>query len=372
MLSDYITQEHCRGVAREACPGTSHISIFRNEDDVHGNQDCAANAREPCAPDGFVDEFIPKRKVEIDSHHDFGSHDDGHDLQAVPVVRRNDVFQDVHVSHDHEESQQRENEEVFHRLGVGIAIVLFLLLSEDERLVGVAEGLRNHCHYHGDFCAGTVDAELHFALFSAQDTRQNHFVGSLVEDAGDAEHEDGPGVGQHPAQEARVKHVAKAGQFFAEEQRDERRAEEVDEKSIADSDGRIVEKCDEIVDFRHFVEPGKSHKEQQIERDVQHDEEQFERSKLDGFPAIAQEGKRNALKGINCHADSHRRNVFRMRSIVHELRNRVQKAHDGSNEGYADETDGQQRGRIDPHRLLFLLVHEAEESRFHSEGQQDK
>ena len=149
-LSHEIGDDHCCAIASKSCPGARHVAVARHEDKVHGNEHGTADAREPCSPDGLVDELVPEGEVEVDAHHDLCRHDDGHHTQTAPVVAAYDVSQDVHVAHHQEEGEQGEDNEIFHRLGVGVAVVLVLRFSEDERLVGVAERLGYHRHDHGN------------------------------------------------------------------------------------------------------------------------------------------------------------------------------------------------------------------------------
>ena len=131
----------------------------------------------------MVGEFVPEREVEIDAHENFGHHHDGHHTQAFPIVALDNVFQDGHVHHHGEERQQSEDNEVFHHLGLGLPVFFVALAAEDKRLVGVAEGLRNHRHDHRDFHAGAINAELHFAFLAGHDKTVANLVGHLVEDA---------------------------------------------------------------------------------------------------------------------------------------------------------------------------------------------
>ena len=149
LLPNKVRQNHCRAIARKACPGASHVAIHGHEDNVDGDEHGAADAREPSAPDGLVDKFIPKREVEVYAHHDLGRHNNRHHAQAAPVVAPNDVAQHVEVSHHAQEGQQREDDKIFHGLGIGVAVVFVFRFAKHEGLVGIAEGLRDHGHNHG-------------------------------------------------------------------------------------------------------------------------------------------------------------------------------------------------------------------------------
>ena len=186
-LSDKVGEQHCRGVSGEPSPCACHVAVVRYEDDVYKYEHHASGTREPRAPDGLVDEFVPERQVEIHSHHYLGSHHDGHNFQSAPVVAPYEVAQDVHIAHDDEECQQGEDDEILHCLGIGGAVVLVFRLSEDEGLVGVTERLGYHCHYHGYL-------ELCVRVSVLVYVGEENLVCCLVENARDAEHEYRPAV----------------------------------------------------------------------------------------------------------------------------------------------------------------------------------
>ena len=104
------------------------------------------------------------------------------------------MLQYVEIAHHHEECQQGEDDEELHCLGVCLAIVLVLRLSEYKRFVGIAESLGYHCHYHGYLRCCTIYSELLVCVFTFIYIREKDFVGSLVEDASDTQNQYWPTV----------------------------------------------------------------------------------------------------------------------------------------------------------------------------------
>ena len=92
-------------------------------------------------------------------------------------------------------------------------LVLVLDASKDDGLVGKAEGLRNHSHNHGYLRAGTVDAQLLAHVAALVEVGEEHLVGRLVQDSGNAQYQDRPGVAEHGAQQFHVELPAESRVF---------------------------------------------------------------------------------------------------------------------------------------------------------------
>ena len=158
LLSHDIGSHHGNAIACKTSPGTGKITVAGYEQDVHQQQHGTAQTGEDSSPNGFVDDLIPERQVEVDAHHDFCCHDDGHNIQSRPVVATDDVPQNIHIAHYHKIGQQGEDDEILHGLGVHLVLVLVLDTGKDDGLVGKAERLRNHRHNHGYLRRCSVDA----------------------------------------------------------------------------------------------------------------------------------------------------------------------------------------------------------------------
>ena len=189
LLTYKIRQHHSRCVACKSSPCTRHIAISRHEQHVDGDEHGASCAREPGSPDGLVDKLVPEREVEVHAHHYLGSHHNGHNAQSRPVVAADDMLQYVEIAYHYEERQQSEYDEELHRLGVRFAVVLVLRLAEHERFVGIAERLGYHSHNHGYLRCGAIYAQLGVSVAAFVDVGEENLVGSLVENACDAQHQ---------------------------------------------------------------------------------------------------------------------------------------------------------------------------------------
>ena len=218
-----------------------------------------------------------------------------------------DVFQHIEVSHHNEEGQQGEYDEILHGLGIGAAVVvfvIFLVLAENEGFVGVAEGLGYHGHDHGYLDTGAVDAELHLAFVAGHKVAEDEFVGRLVEDAGNAEHQYGPGVAPHGTHQLAVEDPSEAGQLFPQQGYRDEGAEEVYGEDVAHAD------------FKTVHQSRQQEEEHQVEHDVEGDVEQFEGGKLERALLVAQVGKGNAQESIDGHAEGHHLHILRVPAIV--------------------------------------------------------
>ena len=183
---------------------------------------------------------------------------------------------------------------------------------------------------------------------------ENHFVYRLVEYAGNAQHENGPRVFEHTAQQGAVEPPFHRGEFGQKQKGDRGRAGQVDGKGI-----------------KH-VGAVQHDEEEHIQRDVYHDEEQFECGKLNGSPLVAQIGERHTLEGVNGHTHCHHADEFGMFGIAHGRRDGAyqgQHRH-GKEQGHA--AHGYECVGIDLFGVFALFVHKTEKGGLHAEGEQHK
>ena len=123
-LSDDVGEHHRCAVAGNATPCASHVTILRNEDDIDQNENETAGCREPSAVYGLVDELVPEREIEIDTHHNLCRHHDRHDAKSLMVTATDDVLQQRHIAYDAEEGKEGEDDEILH-----CGRVVFLLVA---------------------------------------------------------------------------------------------------------------------------------------------------------------------------------------------------------------------------------------------------
>ena len=310
LLTYKVGEKHGCSISSETSPGTGNVTIDRYEDNVDGNQYRTADAREVSSPDGLVDELVPETEVEVNSHHDFGSHYDRHYLQAIPVVATDDVAQYIQITYHNQEGEQGEDDEIFHRRSVSLSVVLILCLAEYEWLVSIAESLGYHRHDHRNLAGCSIDSELCMSIALLIDVREEDLIGSLIQNTGNTEHEDRPTVFHHLSD----KHFALAPgtflshesflQFLVETEGDGCGANQVDVESIT----HIVTIHDNVVN--------------QVECNVQSDEEQLEGSKLQRALLVSEVSERDALESINSHGNEHGPYISWMVGIAHRIAQR--------------------------------------------------
>ena len=67
-----------------------------------------------------------------------------------------------------------------------------------------------------------------------------------------------------------------------------------------------------------FFQTRSEEENEQVHPDVEEDEQQFQRGKLDGFVFVAQTGKQDGLKGIQSHDDGHDFDELGMVGVVQD------------------------------------------------------
>ena len=351
-LAHQVGEHHRSAIAGHTAPGARHVAVARNENDVDRHQYGATRQREPGAPNGAVDEFVPEGEIEIDAHHNLRHHDDGHHLHAAAITLAHNELEQVEIAHHAKEGQEGEDEKILHAQSVERLGVFVACGGEDHRLVGIAKGLSDHRHDHGYLDAAAVDAQEHVGrLLVGIDQREKYLVGHLVENARNAQHEDGPGVREHAPQEHAVEAPFDFKELRDEEQRDEGGADEVDEEDVED---------------RRQMEP---HEADEVEGNVEGDEEQLERSRAQGALLEPQERERQRLQGIHRHYDCHHQEILRMRAVAQIIRNGTNEGEDAEEKNARERSDeGKARGE-DGVGPKALVVGVAEERRLHAEGE---
>ena len=161
-------------------------------------------------PNGSVGEFVPKRQVEIYSHHYLGSHYNRHHPKAAPVIGSYDILYDVDICYYGKESKQGEDDEELHGLCLCGSIVAVGSLAKDKRLVGVAEGLRYNRHNHRNLACRPVYAQLCRCITAGVNKREKYLVGGLVEYPCNSKYQYGPTVVQYLAHEPAVENILEA------------------------------------------------------------------------------------------------------------------------------------------------------------------
>ena len=136
--------------------------------------------------------------------------------------------------------QQREHHKVLGGLGLELLVVLVPLSSEHQRLVGVAERLRDHGHNHGNLDARPVNAELHFTLLPRHNETKADLVGHLIQDTDQAQQQQRKSIPNHLFKQLYVKAVANPLQLRDETKVDGSRANQVNPEDVPYLIGRVV------------------------------------------------------------------------------------------------------------------------------------
>ena len=158
----------------------------------------------------------------------------------------------------------------------------------------------------------------------AIDLGKHHLVERLVEDAGYAQHQDGPGILEHALEQRPVKPVLDVHQFLPKEEGHQSRAGQVDEEGITHSYRGIVDVAYHIRIAP--IERRQGNEVEQVQRNVEHNEQQLERRKLERLALIPQIGKRDALERVERDHDRHHTHILGMGAIAHPARNARQES----------------------------------------------
>ena len=86
LLPHNVAQHHSRAVARYPTPCTGPIAVLGDEENIDGKEHQSTCQREPSTIDSLVNELIPKRQVEVDTHHNLCCHHNRYYAQAFTVV----------------------------------------------------------------------------------------------------------------------------------------------------------------------------------------------------------------------------------------------------------------------------------------------
>ena len=367
-LADEVAEEDAGAVAGEAAPGAGHVADARDEEDVDKDEHGATDGAHDSAPVGFGGELVPEGEVEVDAHENFRHHDDGHGTEAVPVVALDDVAEEVHVADDDHERQKGEHDEVFHYKCLAFFALLALPSGKHKGLISIAESLGDHCHNHGDFDAGAVDAELFVHVGAGIEEGEEDFVEHLVEDAHDTEDEQGPGVAEHALKQLKIEDgESEILEFAPEAEGHQGGAQEVDIEDVADVVLLVVPLHEGEV-----LALGGHEEDEKVEPDVEDDKGEFECGEFPGFVFETQACEEDGLEGVERHDDSHDGDVLGVGLIAHGGGNGAEEEEDGEDEEEADGAYGGEGCGEDLPAVGALLVGEVEDGGLHAEGEDDQ
>ena len=185
------------------------------------------------------------------------------------------------------------------------------------------------------------------------DIGEENLVGRLVQDTGNAEHEQRPGIVEHTAEKLTVEDPSETAELFAQTTEQDAGTGKVDVEGIS----HVLS-----------VDNGKV---DEVHRDIQCDVQQLQRCKLQGSFLVTQIGEWYGRESIDADCNSHHPDVLRMIGIAHGLGDRLDEKQHKHDEGESQSAYGNQCGTIDAVGILALLVGETEESGLHTKQQDD-
>ena len=173
--------------------------------------------------------------------------------------------------------------------------LIILDAGENERFVGIAESLGEHHHHYGDLDVRAVDSHHRTrCLFrTAEEIGNHHLTHVLTHHSRNAEYQQRPAVGEHAPQQRPIESRFPSFKFRNETHQHDKSGNDVGREYPSDaerlSSGREIKPFDQPGGALHQSRASKQ--EEEVERYVHSDVEQFYAGETIGFLAIAQIGK---------------------------------------------------------------------------------
>src|SRR3712207_2683594 len=364
LLSEHVTGHHADTIGRKTGPRTRHIAEPGDEKHVDKDEHHATQTREISAPNGAVGELIPETEVEINAKHDLRGHDNGDDTQAFPIVGSHHMAHNIHVTDDRKKGQKRENDVIFHHLGVGF-LLIGALIGKYKRLIRKAEGLRYDDHYHGYLYRTAVNAELGIGFLRGAivEIRKQQRGSALVQLARYAEDKHGPSVAKHAFAHVTVEPKADTFHLLKKQQRRNDTDKEVQIEHDSHIGNKILVVNAEDID----TQQGEYDEEKSHQRSIDEDVGALERGKLHGLMPVAKIVKHDTRPRVYGHANGHRTDVPRVFAIAHKVGQGLKKQDNEHREGHCHGTNHAQCRGVNHAGILPFLVGEAEKGGLHAE-----
>ena len=271
------------------------------------------------------------------------------------------MFENIDIGHHHQEGEEREDQEIFHRQRVSGAIVgRFALFrrGKHERFVGVAKSLGDERHDHRDFHCAPVDAELHNAFVTRNQLGEENLIDGLVQNPRNPEHQNGPGVGKHGAYQTAVDAPFHTEELFPKTEGDQSGANQIDEEHMAH------------FYFPPFDEMRENDEEKKIEEDVERNEAKFEHGKLHRSALITEITERHCLKSVESHHCGHHPHVVRVIGVAHLCRKSGEESKHEGEKQQSHAAHDRQHGGVHFFRVFYVVaVDEAKERSLHAESE---
>ena len=285
-----------------------------------------------------------------------------------------EVFEYVEVEHHTQEYEQGEDHEVFHRVAVGLQLIVaaFLVLGEDEWLVGKSECLYEHHHDYGDLVVGAIYSKpLHRLGMVRNKQGIEDGVDGLVHYSGYSENEQRKRVAQHLAQQGAVEpqwHVDDKGK---QREQCHCRCYEIGEEDVAYAEIRIVKPRDCV--GSRFPQPRAQQYEKQVEPDVEPDVDELQPGKFKGHFLVSQIGERYRCVSVDRHRKRHEPHVGFMPRALHGCRHGSEKQQHQQEKDCRGGGERYERCGVDFVGVsIAFVVGETEEPGLHSVGEDNE
>ena len=190
--------------------------------------------------------------------------------------------------------------------------------------------------------------------------REEDFIGGLVQDAGNSQNQQRPGVGKHSPHQAPVEAIGDPFELPCEEESNACRAEQVDIEDVTH------------VQRGHHAQFGQHNEIDQVQGNVQEDEEQLQGGEFDSLLLVPQVREEDGLEGIQGHGGRHRSHKGRLAGIAHAPADRAQEGQDQAGKERRRQAHHAQDGREHHFGVLPFLVRKTEEGGFHPVGQDNQ
>ncbi len=190
--------------------------------------------------------------------------------------------------------------------------------------------------------------------------REEDFIGRLVQDTGDSQDQQRPGIGKHPPHQGAVEAIGDAFELFRKKEGDGRRTKQVDIEDVTH------------IERGHRTQFGQHHEIDQVQRDVQENEQQLQGGKLNGLFLIPEVREQDGLEGVQGHGGRHRPHKGGMAGIPHAPADRAQESQNKTGKERRRRAHHAKDGREHLSGIFPFLVRKSEERGFHPVGQDDQ
>ncbi len=380
-LSEEIRDDHHQSITDEGSPGRPHITrevmIGRTGDPQnvqYDGHDTTSNGNIG-AVHGLVSQFIPDGQIIVKPQKQMRQHQDGDDCAPFPEISADkEDHYILEVKHRDEEQHGHGNDEVSHDGSIRLPGIFFFGIREKEGFGRIPVCLDEECHEDRDLVTGAVDPHLCFRNAGREQVTQQDPVEGFVGDTRQPCKKKGQGIDEHPLPHDFIHPGIESFNLGDQQENDGNAGNEVGDENIFNAPFRGINEPEKMIvkaRFRVLHQPGTEENEEEVQRYIQNNVDEFDRSKPDGPVESAEFGKRDGRKNIKADNQGKPNNILRMIGILDPSRHRI-----GKDKGKKQKNGGgnQQGKKTGTENLVFTLffLGEPEEGCFHSIRQDDQ